>query len=86
MENYNILNKVWNECLQDKLMPDINSRIIGVETQMSNFSLLFGLHYSERILRITDNFSKTLQLKSFYAAEAQVIVGQTIKILMSIAT
>ena len=60
-------------------MPDINSRIIGVKTQMSNFSLLFGLHLSERILKITDNLSKTLQLKSFCAAEAQVIVGQSIK-------
>ncbi len=47
---------------------------------MSNFNLLFGLHLSERILKkITDNLSKTLQLKSFCAAEAQVIVGQSIK-------
>ncbi len=76
MENYKLQHsEVWNECLQDKLMPDINSRIIGVKTQMSNFSLLFGLYLSERILKITDNLSKTLQLKSFCAAEAQVIVG-----------
>ncbi len=77
------MNEVWNECLQGKLMPDIKSRIIEVKTQMSNFSLLFGLHLSERILKITDNLSKTLQLKSLCAAEAQVIVGQTIKTLMS---
>jgi len=50
---------------------------------MSNFSLLFGLHLSERILRITDNLSKTLQLKYLCAAEAQVIVSHTVKTLMS---
>ena len=25
LENYNILNEVWNECLLDELMPDIKS-------------------------------------------------------------
>ncbi len=39
LENYNVLNELWDECLQDKLMPDVKSRIIGVKTQMSNFSL-----------------------------------------------
>ncbi len=64
-------------------MPEIKNRIVGVKTQMSNFSLLFGLHLNERILKITDNLSKILQLKSLCAAEAEFIVGQTIKNLMS---
>ncbi len=90
LENYNVLNELYDECLQDKLMPDVKSRIIGVKsriigvkTQMSNFSLLFGLHLSERILKITDNLSKTLQLKYLCAAEAQAIVSHTVKTLMS---
>ena len=81
LENYNILNKLWDECLEGSLVPDIKGRIIGVKAQMSQYKLLFGLHLSERILKITDNLSKTLQNESLSAAEAQVIAGQTVETL-----
>ena len=67
LKNYNILNDLWDECLETRLEPDIKGRIIGVKTQMS---LLFGLHLCERILEITDNLSKT---QSLSASEAQQI-------------
>ncbi len=56
------------------LQPDVKGRIIGIQTQMSKFKLLFGLKLCERILLITDNLSKTLQNQSLSAAEGQVIL------------
>lgn len=61
LENFNILIELWDECLDTKLEPDVKGRIIDVKTQMSHYKLLFGLHLCERILKITDNLSKTLQ-------------------------
>ena len=79
IENYTILNQLWDECLEKRLDPDVKGRIIGVKTQMAKFSLLFGLHLSERILKITDNLSKTLQKESLSASEAQYIANHTVK-------
>lgn len=81
LENYNVLKKLWDECLEGSLIPKVKGRIIGVKAQMSNFKLLFGLHISERILMITDNLSKTLQTSSMSASEAQSIAGKTLETL-----
>ncbi len=43
LENYNTLNELWESCLQMSLQPDVKGRIIGIQTQMSKFKLLFGL-------------------------------------------
>ena len=64
LENYDVLNQLWEECLEERLEPDVKGRIIGVQTRMSHYNLLFGLKLCERILCITDNLSKTLQKQS----------------------
>ena len=51
---------------------------------MSKYSLLFGLKLCERILKIMDNLSTTLQTESLSAAEAQSITADTIDTLKSI--
>ena len=48
---------------------------------MSKYCLLFGLKLCERILKITDNLSMTLQTQSLSAAEAQSIAADTIDTL-----
>ena len=58
LENYEVLKQLWEECLETRLDPDVKGRIIGVQTQMSRYNLLFGLKLCERIL---NNLSKTLQ-------------------------
>ena len=68
--NYNSLNVLWEECLETNLQSDVKGRIIGVQAQIQQFSLFFGLKLCERILKITDNLSKTLQKKSLSVAEA----------------
>ena len=71
VENYQVSQELWEECLDTRLEPDIKGQIIGLNTQMSKYSLLFGLKLCERILKITDNLSMTLQTESLSAAEAE---------------
>lgn len=84
LENYEVLNQLWEECLETRLDPDVKGRLIGIQTQMSQ--LLFGLKLCERILKITDNLSKTLQHQSLSAAQAQDIAELTVKTLKGIRT
>ncbi len=86
LENYNVLEQLWEECLETRLDPDVKGRIIGVKAQMSKYKLFFGFKLCERILRITDNLSKTLQHQSLSAAQAQGIVELTVKTLKGMRT
>ena len=81
LENYNVLKQLWGECLEKRNDADIKGRIIGVNTQMTKYKLLFGLCLCERILKITDHLSKTIQHENMSASEAQVIAKQTIRTL-----
>ena len=75
------MKQLWDECLEKRLDPVIKGRIIGVKTQMTQYKVLFGLKLCERVLKITDNLSATLQNQSLPAAEAQSIAEMTIKTL-----
>jgi hypothetical protein len=86
LENYNFLKQLWEESLEEKLLPDIKGRIAGVNSQMSQYNTLFGLKLSERILKITDNLSRTLQKQSLSAAEAQELVALTTSTLQGLRT
>ena len=67
------LRFIVHKSLKTRLDPDAKGRIIGVQTQMSTFDLLFGLQLSMRILKITDNLSRTWQKQSMSAAEGQSV-------------
>ncbi len=86
--NYSTLDDLWEECLQSptRLDPDVKARIIGVQSQMSTFKLLFGLKLCERVLKMTDNLSRTLQKSSLSAAEAQHIASLTVTTLSKMRT
>ena len=86
IEHYDTLSQLWDECLETRLDPDIKGRIIGVQTQMTTFDLLFGLQLSMKILKITDNLSRTLQKQSMSAAEGQSVAELTVKTLKSMRT
>ena len=83
IENYEPLNMLWDQCLEEALDPDIRGRIIGIKSQMKIFDFLFGLHISKRILSLTDNLSKSLQKSTISASEVQEIAALTIKTLES---
>ena len=44
IENYDFLMKLWEECLETRLDPDVKGRITGAKTQMSQYKLLLGLY------------------------------------------
>ena len=69
--------------METKLDSDVKGRIIGVQTQMSQYKLLFGLHLCKKILLINDNLSKTLQKQTLSAAKGQEIASLTITTLRS---
>ena len=78
LDNYEALQRLWDECLETKLEPDIKGRIIGVQTQMLHYNTLFGLQLGKKILKITDNLSRTLQHQSMSAAEGQAVAELTV--------
>uniref|UniRef100_A0A8W8J9Y5 HAT C-terminal dimerisation domain-containing protein n=1 Tax=Magallana gigas TaxID=29159 RepID=A0A8W8J9Y5_MAGGI len=73
LENYSVLQSLWETCYECTKDYVICSRIIGVKTQMQSFDVLFGVSLGYEILRHTDNLSRTLQKKDLSAAEGQHI-------------
>lgn len=73
LENYSILQFLWETCYECTKDSEIRSRIISVKTQMQSFDFLFGVSLGYEILRHTDNLSRTLQKKDLSAAEGQHI-------------
>ena len=53
---------------------------------MSTFNLFFGFKLCERILKITDNLSRTLQKTSLSVADAQHIASLTVTTLHKMRT
>ena len=50
---------------------EVQARIVGVQAQMKKFELLFGLVLGIRILKHTDNLSKTFQSPELTVADGQ---------------
>ena len=77
LNNYTVLQQLWEEALNIAADTDAQTRIMRVQAQMDSFEYLFGLVLGECILKLTDNFSKTLQSPSLNAAEGQRIAELT---------
>ena len=60
-ENYEVLRTLWDECLQTVIQPDSKARINGAKTQMEKFNFFCGIQLGERILKHTNNLSRTLK-------------------------
>lgn len=86
LNNYSSLRLLWEQCLETKLNPDVKSRIIGVQAQMSLYHIVFGLKLCERVLKITDNLSKMLQAQSLSAVESYRLAQMTITTLVHMRT
>ena len=86
LDNYDPLKRLWDECLETRLEPDIKGHIIGVQTQMLRYSTLFGLQLGKKILKITDNLSRTLQHQAMSAAEGQAVAELTVRTLKAMRT
>ena len=84
INNFEVLQSTWISALQVTRDTEVKARIQGVSAQMKSFQFLFGVMLGELVLRHTDNLSRTLQHKTFSAAEGQEIARMTVKTLQSI--
>ena len=75
LDNYVVLQELWEESERTTKDSDIIARVIGVASQMRKFEFYFGIYLGEMILRHSDNLSKALQKKDLSAAEGQHIAG-----------
>ena len=82
--NYKTLESTWEEAITACSDTETKARIQGVAAQMRTFTFFFGLLLGERVLRHTDNLSRTLQHVSMSAAEGQKAAAITVTILKSI--
>ena len=84
LTNYIALQELWEKTKESTSDPTTKGRIIGVESQFKTFSFYFGVHYAERILKHTDNLSKTLRSTSMSATEGTHVAALTVKTLQLI--
>ena len=50
IDNCNLLQELWDECLETKLEPDTKGCIIGVKHQMGAFDYFCGVYLGEMLL------------------------------------
>lgn len=84
IDNYIVLQKLWEESIDEGIDPSIKARIIGVESQFKTFRIYFGIQLGHLILQHSDNLSKTLQLDNLYAPAGQKIAAMTIATLKKV--
>lgn len=84
ISNYSALLSTWDEAIEAVKDTESKARIQGVKAQMKTFDFLFGVTLGEMVLRHTDNLSKTLQDKSFSAAEGQQVANMVLLTLQAL--
>eukprot|EP00117_Sycon_ciliatum_P026436 scpid100072/ scgid21700/ len=86
MDNYEVLQELWDVTQGDTADPTMRARIIGVESQFRMFRYFFGIHLGQLILRHTDNLSRTLQSSTISASEGAPAAAMTTATLESLRT
>ena len=84
INNYDVFLALWEDAKDIVKDSETHARIIGVQATMSTFAYFFGLVLGERILKHTDNLSKTLQNPSLTAFEGQDLAQLTLQTLQNI--
>ena len=86
LDNYSVFQALWEDVKEVATDPEVRARVIGVNATMNRFDFLFGLALGERLLKHTDNLSRTLQTPSLTASEGQEIAELTCQTLLRIRT
>ena len=84
LDNYGVLQALWDEAQSWRLDSEMRARIIGVATQMQSFEFVFGVSLGNLLLHHTDNLSKSLQQSTLSAAEGQRLAKLTLEVLESL--
>ena len=81
LDNYEVLQDLWEESYSEVRDTDIRARIKGVDAQMKTFDYLIGFMLGQSILRHTDALSKGLQHETLAASEGQSMAQLTLDTL-----
>jgi len=81
INNHEELMRLWSDASEITKDTDMKARIIGCESQMSQFPFLFGCHLGAKLLKQTDNLSATLQTSEMSAVEAQELAKLVLEVL-----
>ena len=84
IDNWKVLQDLWEECLATKLEPDFKGRVIGVQYQMTSFDYFFGVNLAILLLKRSDNLSCTLQDPDMSMVECQSVTTLTTSTLAKI--
>ena len=84
VSNYIVFQNLWEEVKDLTNDSEVQACIVGVQAQMEKFELLFGLVLSIRILKHTNNLSKTLQSPELTSADGQKLAYLTCQTLEKI--
>ena len=84
LDNYMVLQELWDLSKDDASDPSVKARIIGIETQFKTFRHYFGTHLGFLLLQHSDNLSKTLQSSKLCASEGQRVAAMTVATLQHI--
>ena len=69
VDNYTVLQELWEVSKNDSTDPSMKARIIGVQIQFNGFKFYFGVQLAFLLLQNSDSLSKTLQSPHMTAAE-----------------
>ena len=81
MDNFEVLQNLWEESLEYVKESEMRARIGGVSDGMMKFDFFFGLMLGQTVLFHSDNLSRTLQKGDISASEGQDIAKMTVKTL-----
>ena len=86
INNCNVLQELWDECLKTKLEPDIKRCIVRVKHQVVTFDYFFGVNLGGMLLKHSNNLSRTIETLHMPVAECQLVVALTTKALTKVRT
>ena len=84
IDNWKVLQNLWEECLATKLEPDFKDRVIGVKYQMTSLDYFYGVNLAILLLKRSDNLSRTLQDPDTSMVECQPVTNLTTTTLAKI--
>ena len=84
IDNYKVLQELWESSQDETSDTSIKARIIGVEAQFKTYAFFFGIHLGYLILKHTDSLSQTLQSPKLSASEGQHVASMTVNTLQTL--
>ena len=61
LDNWDVFQDLWHEMLEGREDPEVQGRVVGVQTQMQSFNFFFGMQLGVLVLRHTNFYlSSTL--------------------------